>query len=126
MRSASEAPSQEFSSAVSGDNTLSDNGSKVWLGVVGLAFVILLAPARSEDSSNGGCPISFILMGAVCLNETTGDVVNPTSSSQTVAVKSPVCQTSYELIQSVCISRLTGDVELPAFIDGPSSNQAKQ
>lgn len=96
---------------------MNDNASKIWLSVIGLVLVTLQTSAQSEDSPHGGCPINYTLMGAVCLNEATGDVVNRAAVAPEVLALSARCRSGYELIQQVCISPSTGDVELPSSAD---------
>ncbi len=75
--------------------------------------------AQSSDIRNDVCPANYSIMGTICMNAATGDVVNPSNDASRLTCRAP-----YELIQSVCISRSTGDVEFPSLVSQSDSNAA--
>lgn len=93
---------------------MNPNARKTWLGTLCLAFILAgtAMPARSADQADATCPANYSAMGSICLNASTGDVVNQSPITQGMSPASASCQAGYELIQSVCISLTTGDVVL--------------
>jgi hypothetical protein len=86
--------------------------------LVRLAFAVTLAVAScgvsttsfAQDQS-AVCPAKYWLMGTLCLNHDTGDVVLA-STTTTGHVVSAGCRPGYWRQDALCFSSLTGDVEL--------------
>lgn len=90
---------------------------KILIGTTCLAFAVLfgmpaLAQAPDQDAR---CPPRYKAIGAICLDESNGDVVNQLPTTQGMALPSAPCESGYELIESVCIGRTSGDVQLPSL-----------
>lgn len=89
---------------------------KILFGSVCLAFILFETPALAQaPASDPVCPAGYTAFGAVCLDESNGDVVNQLPTTQGMAVRAAQpCESGYELIQSVCVSATTGDVQMPS------------
>ena len=94
---------------------MGSNTRKILFGGVCLAFVLFATPALAQaPAPDPRCPTGYTPIGAICLDEASGDVVNQLPTTQGMAVQSmQPCESGYELIQSVCISTASGDVQLP-------------
>ncbi len=92
---------------------MNGNLFKVRLAIIGIFLAASQIHALSEERPGGSCPTNYTAMGAVCLNEATGDVVNQNAASYSP----PQCRFGYELIQQVCVNLSSGDVELPSSGD---------
>jgi hypothetical protein len=48
------------------------------MGLSGIILIgIFVAPALAQRTGDDLCPADYSLVGAVCISDTTGDVVNP-------------------------------------------------
>lgn len=95
-------------------SVMNSNAATCRLAATGIIFWALQAPVRADDSRSGTCPTNYIVLGPICLNEASGDVINQTIVAPDVSTRATQCRSGYELIQQVCISATTGDVELPS------------
>src|SRR5262245_41694582 len=73
------------------------------------------ATAQSQNPTGPRCPAGYWLMGSLCLNSSTGDVVNaePAPASATAQSQNPTsprCPAGYWLMGSLCLNSSTGDV----------------
>ena len=76
------------------------------IGLVASSFMIAV-PAISQDVSGSQCPAGYWKYGSLCLNDTSGDVVNASRIASGVG-----CARGYWRYGRLCLSSETGDVEI--------------
>jgi hypothetical protein len=92
------------------------------IGIVMCWFSI--ATAQSQDPASPRCPEGYWLMGSLCLNSSTGDVVNAAPAAPSAITLGPGCAPGYWRLESLCLSSETGDVELVDEKRWPVTQQA--
>lgn len=82
---------------------------KTWLALLGLALFPLAgqASAQSQPAANDICPPRYSVFDSVCLNETTGDVVNQRSVQHNEARGTPQCPPAAMDASSSCVDPAT-------------------
>jgi hypothetical protein len=76
------------------------------------------ATAQSRDPTNTRCPAGYWMLESkslvepLCLNNTTGDVVNAEPAAASRIVLERGCAPGYWRLDSLCLNSETGDVEL--------------
>jgi hypothetical protein len=70
------------------------------------------ATAQTPDPASLRCPEGYWLMESLCLNGSTGDVVNAAPAAASAVALEPGCAPGYWRLDSLCLSSETGDVEL--------------
>jgi hypothetical protein len=70
------------------------------------------AAAESQNPTGPRCPAGYWLMGSLCLDSSTGDVVNAAPAAPSAIALEPGCPPGYWRLDSLCLSSETGDVEL--------------
>jgi hypothetical protein len=70
------------------------------------------AIAQSQDPASPRCPAGYWLMQTLCLNSSTGDVVNAAPAPASATAFEPGCAPGYWRLGKLCLSSETGDVEL--------------
>jgi len=78
--------------------------------------VIALAPAspaaHADVASATRCPWGYWLLEPVCINQSTGDVVNASPAAPSPVAWASGCAPDYWRLGDLCLSMQTGDVEL--------------
>jgi hypothetical protein len=84
------------------------------LAFAGLGAVICTfsTTAYSQGPANTRCPAGYWLMDALCLNDTTGDVVKAAPAAASPVAFEPGCPPGYWRHDRLCLNAATGDVEI--------------
>lgn len=93
---------------------------------IGMAMVVALASlaAHAGDAFPERCPPGYWLLDPVCIDRSSGDVVNASPAKSSPAAPAPGCAPDYWRLGKLCISLQTGDVELADDRRGPGGRGA--
>jgi hypothetical protein len=80
--------------------------------------------AQAQSMTEGICPAKYWLMGTLCLNNDTGDVVL-VSTPATDRISPAGCRPGYWRQDALCFSASSGDVELVDEQSRPADQRAE-
>jgi hypothetical protein len=78
--------------------------------------------AQFQSTAKPVCPATYWLMGTLCLNSDTGDVVMASTPETNRIASRQGCRPGYWRMAGVCLDLESGDVEL-ADAQGPATEQ---
>jgi hypothetical protein len=86
---------------------------KIWLASFGLTFLPLAGQvsAQSQAAPDAVCPPGYVVFESVCLNETTGDVVNQRSAKYNASQSPLQYRPGSTVVISSCVDLATKGTE---------------
>ena len=82
------------------------------LACMAIALALASTTAHADDASATRCPSGYWLLEPVCINQSTGDVVNALAAAPSTVALASGCAPDYWRLGNLCLNLQTGDVEL--------------
>ena len=79
---------------------------------VAICYISSWTAAQPQSPTDPRCPAGYWLMGSLCFNSATGDVINASAPVATRVASELGCRPEYWRLGSLCFNSSTGDVEL--------------
>lgn len=83
------------------------------------------ATVQSQSPTNLRCPAGYWPMESLCLNNSTGDVVEASPAAASRTALELGCAPGYWRLDTLCLSASTGDVELVDEKQWPAGQRAE-
>jgi hypothetical protein len=107
------------------EEVMHQNSTRLAFSTIGIVMCwFSTATAQSQDPASPRCPEGYWLMESLCLNGSTGDVVNAASAAASAMAVEPGCAPGYWRLDRLCHSSETGDVELADEKRWPAAERA--
>jgi hypothetical protein len=107
------------------ENLMSRKLATVLLATAVCACLSVAAMAQSQSAAKQVCPATYWLMGTLCLNDDTGDVVMASTPETNRIASRMACRPGYWRMAGVCLDLESGDVELADGQAPPAERQAE-